>query len=68
MSGKGEAKRTRKRRAARTAGEAQAFKFGAKAAREVIGPDIWHKAVMRALPIGFVVGVCTGGAIVHYFG
>ena len=68
MSGKGAAGRLRKRRAARTAGEVKAFEFGAKTTREVGGPDIWRKAVMRALPIGFVVGVCTGGAIVHYFG
>ncbi len=68
MTASKDAKRTRKRREMRTAGEVKAFKFGVQTTREAIGPDIWKRAVIRGGLWGFVVGVCTGGAFVHYFG
>ncbi len=68
MTASKEAKRLKKRRERRTAGEVKAFKFGMQTAREAIGPDIWKRAAIRSGGLGFVVGLCTGGAIVHYFG
>ena len=67
-SDKGEQRRARKRRERSTAAEVKAFEFGMRTAREAIGPEIWKRAAIRSGGIGFVVGLCTGGAIVHYFG
>lgn len=48
--------------------EVAAFRKGAEVMRGVIGPEIWRRAVLRALPIGFVVGVVVGAVIARYFG
>lgn len=45
-----------------------AFDLGMHRAVEAIGPKIATRAMWRALPIGFFIGLCTGGALVHYLG
>ncbi len=45
-----------------------AFDLGMYRAVSELGPKIAARAVRRALPIGFFIGLCTGGALVHYLG
>ena len=60
-------KRDRKGRGCATKGEGAAFKQGALMARDEIGPAIWKRAAIRSGLILFVLGLCVGGAIGHYF-
>ena len=61
-------RRSRKGQGGATAREVTAFKQGVAVARVEIGPAIWKRAVIRSGSIFFVLGLCVGGAIVHYLG